>query len=70
MRFTPPKKARLEMTQKEATATLDALDSYKAAMLECGDNQAALAAGRVMGRLGVELARVGGGKLRSAGRQS
>lgn len=67
-RFKPRMKPKLEMTELEAIATLEALDDYKHAAIDRGENTKALAAGRVMGRLGVELARVGAGKLGSARR--
>lgn len=63
MRFKQRIKARVELTELEAMATLDALDAYRHEAIDAGDNQKALAAGRVMSRLGVEMARIGAGKI-------
>lgn len=63
MRFKQKTKAKLELTELEAIATLEALDDYKHEAIDRGANQKALAAGRVMARLGVEMARIGAGRI-------
>ena len=63
-RFTPIKKARLEFTKPELTATLDAVAAARETAANEGDTETMKALSRVLRRLGMECQRIGAGRIR------